>query len=421
LRAALVIFCLTLLSFRSHAQISLIFADDFPDSAKTRVGIQADYSIGSNNLTNEFMGKFYNGGYIDTELKNEVLSRTKNKNRLGADVNTGIFFAFKPDSVFHKKNLSFFLAIKDRQHFDASFSKDLYKVGFYGNAAYAGKTAYFNDFNMTLLRYQQFQLGVYSSQLDSGARWGVGISFLKGEQYSAIFAKKAELYTSEDGEYFDFNTSIEMAKSDTANTGPAAFNGYGTSVDIYFEAPFKSKLGLSKIKVSVSDIGLISFNQNTLYVKQDSNFHYTGFHISSIYDLQDSSLAASTSQDSVLNSIAPFRKQSVSVTLPATLNLAFETKVNKTLEMVEGIRYVFNGNYKLLLYVRANIYFNPRVMLSATFSYGGYSTYNYGLGVVANFGKGFMLYAGSNNIEGFIAPKRTTAQGVYISLIKNFK
>ena len=421
LRAKIIFFFIFTISLPSYSQIASIFADEFPDSASTRFGVNAEYAVGSNNLTNEFLRKFYKGGYINKELKDEVLNRSRNKNRFGADINMGGFAAIKLDSLCHKKNISLFFAIKDRQHFDASFSKDLYKVGFYGNAAYAGKTANFNGFNMTLLRYQQIQVGLFSSKLDSAARWGVGLSFLKGEQYSSVYAKTAELYTAEDGSYIDFNTSMEAAKSDTAKKGLGAVNGFGASVDIYFEAPFKTKLGNSKIRVSVADIGLINYNQNTLYIKQDSLFHYTGFNIKSIYDLQDSTLSNKTSQDSLVNAIAPLKKRTVSVTLPAVLNLSFETRFSKSFELSEGIHYVFNANYNLMAYVKAGFYFSPDIMLSATLSYGGYSTFNYGIGVFANFGNGFVMYAGSNNIEGFIVPKKTTAQGAYISIIKNFK
>jgi hypothetical protein len=419
-KAKIIFLFFIIFSFNSKAQIASFFADEFPDSAKTRVGISFDYAIGSNNLTNEFTSSFYKGGFIDKQLKDEVLSRTKNKNRFGADINAGVYAAFKLDSLFHKKNLSIFFTVKDRQHFDASFSKDLYKVALYGNAAYAGKKADFDGFNFQLIRYQQVQIGLFSSKLDSAARWGVGFSFLKGEQYAGIYAKTAELYTSEDGQYIDFNTSITAAQSDTAQKGPAAFNGYGGSVDIYFEAPFKTPAGNSKLRVSVSDIGIINF-KNSLYVNQDSMFHFEGFHVNSIYDLQDSTLSSNTSQDSVIASIAPTKKQSVSVTLPAVLNLSFETKFGPAFELEEGIHYVFNANYDLQAYVKANFYFNKKFRLSTTLSYGGYSTFNYGLGIYANLGKGFQIYAGSNNIEGFIVPKKTTAQGAYISLVKNFK
>jgi hypothetical protein len=71
--------------------------------------------------------------------------------------------------------------------------------------------------------------------------------------------------------------------------------------------------------------------------------------------------------------------------------------------------------------LNGNFYLNSKFILSTTFGYGGYGTYNYGLGVSAKLIKNFVIYAGSNNIEGFIVPKKTTGQGAYISLIKKFK
>lgn len=420
MKAKIIFLLFIILSLQSNAQIASIFSDEFPDSSKTRIGLIADYNVGSNNLTNEFTGKFYNGGFISKELKDEVLSRTKNKNRFGADVNYGVFASFKTDSLFHNKNLSVFFSVRDRQHFDVSFSKDLYKVGFYGNSSYAGKTADFNGFSMNLLRYQQIQIGFYSAPSDSVARWGMGLSFLKGEQYSSVNAKTAEFFTSEDGQYINFNTSINVAQSDTSKKGFAAFNGVGASADIYFEAPFKGKFGDSKILISVSDIGLIRFNQNSLSYSQDSMFHYDGFHVNSIFDLQSSAYADNTSKDSIINSIAPRKKQYISATLPGILNFSFQTTLSNNFKLTEGVRYVFNANYKMLLYVKGDFYFSPKFMLSATLSYGGYSTFNYGVGIFANVGKGFIIYAGSHNIEGYIVPKKTTAQGAYISLIKNF-
>ena len=88
---------------------------------------------------------------------------------------------------------------------------------------------------------------------------------------------------------------------------------------------------------------------------------------------------------------------------------------------MEGIRYVFNGNYHLLAYVKGNFIINPKFTVSATVGYGGYGKFNYGIGAFANLGKGFIIYAGSSNLEGFITPKKAAGQSAYISLVKNFK
>ncbi len=420
LKKIFLVFFIFTMFLNADAQISAIFSDEFPDSTKVRVGIVGDYGINSTSFTAAFISKFYKGGFIDAKTKDDVLKRTKNMNTVGADLNYGVYLGIKLDSIFHKKNVSLFFSLRDRAHFDARFSKDFYNVGFYGNAAYAGKTADFNDFNLNYLRYQQFQIGLFSSKYDSAARWGIAVSILKGEQYASIWAQKAELFTSEDGQYIDFNTNLQVAKSDTAKRGIGAFNGIGASIDIYFEAPFKTRFGNSKLRVSVADIGSIKFNSKSLYLNQDSLFHYTGFRVNSFYDLQDSTFAT-TSQDTIINAIAPFKNRSFLVTLPSVLNLTYETQISKHFELIEGIRYVFNGNYHLLAYLKGNFSINPKFTISTTFGYGGYGKFNYGLGAFANLGKGFIIYAGSTNLEGFIAPKKVGGQSAYISLVKNFK
>jgi hypothetical protein len=402
------------------AQIPVIYSQEFNDTAKLKVGFVADYSLNSNSFTSTFISKFYNGGYINNDLKNQVLDKTKLKNRIGADGNMGIFVAFMPDSFLHKKNIGFFVSLRDRQHFDARFSKDFYKLAFYGNSQFAGETAYLSDFNLNFIRYQQLQFGFYTSRLDSAARLGVAVSFLKGEQYASIYAKQADLFTSEDGQYINFATNMQIAQSDTAKKGLGAFNGAGASIDIFFEAPFKTKIGDAKLSVSVADIGLIRFNKKTLYLNQDTTFHFEGFQINSIYDLQDSTFS-NTNQDSIINKVAPFKKQAVTCTLPSVLTIAYHLQLSKRFALTEGLRYVYNGNYNLLLFAKADYWLNKKINVSATFGWGGYGNFNYGVGVYGNLGKGYMIQIGSNNIEGFIVPTKTAGMGAYVSLVKNFK
>jgi hypothetical protein len=414
-----ILFYLLISFLCGKAQIAAVFSDELTDVQKARIGVTADYFINASSFTNQFIGKFYKGGFIDVSLKDQISKRTKNSNRIGAELNYGIFAAFRLDSLFKSNHFNLFFCIRDRQHVDAHFSKDFYNVTFYGNAMYAGKTADLNAFSFNLIRYQQFQIGLFSTKLDSGARWGVGLSFLKGEQYYSVLARKAQLFTSPDGQYIDFDTDIEMARSNPANKGLNAMNGFGAGMDIFFEAPFQGSLGSSKLTVSVADIGLIRFNDQSVYRKQDSLFHYTGFKIKSIFDLQDS-LFLNTSQDSIQNKILPSKTRSVTATLPSTLNLSLETAFGKNFHLTEGIRYIFNANSKLLAYVKASFYFNKSIVLSATAGYGGYGNLNYGMGFGARLGTGLSFYIGSQNLEGYLAPTKTAGQSAYFSLIKNF-
>ncbi len=408
-------------NFNTEAQLPIIFSKDISsDSASIHVGITGDAGFNSSALTTRFISKFYRGSYIDQDSKDGVLNRTKNINRIGADVNYGAFISIKPDSLFHRKGISYFLSIRNREHFDTRYSDDFYKVAFYGNAQYAGKTAYLNNFNLNFIRYQQLQIGMYKAKSDTTINWGIGFSFLTGEQFTSITANKAELYTSADGQYINFNTSMQVAQSDTAHKGIGALNGYGASIEIYLEAPLKTRNKKCKFRVSVSDMGVIRFNKQTLYLNQDSLFHYSGFQIHNINDLKDSTFGHTT-KDSIQKTIAPFKKKAFNVTLPATLDVSFETEFTKYFHLKEGVKYIYNANYTMLLYVRSNFIINKEVSLNATFGYGGYGTFNYGIGVFAKLGKGFMLTAGSNNIEGYVSPKFASGLGAYASLTKTFK
>lgn len=414
-----ILFYLLIYLGKSNAQIFTIFPDACTDTSRIRIGAATDCFANANALTADFISTFYKGGYIDIDLKDKVLARTKNSNRIGAELNSGVFAAFRLDSFCHKPGFSLFFSLRDRQHFDMHYRKDFYKVGFYGNAAYAGQVANFSDFSLNLIRYQQFQIGLFCSQLDSSARWGISLSLLKGEQYRSILAKKTELFTSADGQYLTFQTEMEMAESDPSRKGLSTMNGVGVSMDIYFQAPFQTKLGETKVEASISDIGMIRFSESSIFRKQDSTFRYEGLRINSIFDIQDSTFLK-TSQDSILSHILPPSKRSVSATLPSTFNLSMQTKLSEHFYLTEGIHYIFNANYKLLAYVKADVHFNKRFLISATLGYGGYAELNGGVGLGLNAGKGFSFYTGTTNLEGFIVPSKVAGRAAYFSIIKNF-
>ena len=126
----------------------------------------------------------------------------------------------------------------------------------------------------------------------------------------------------------------------------------------------------------------------------------------------------------IVDSIVKVDKKGFSANLPSVFNLIYESQLGAKFQLTEGMRYSFNSNYGLLVYVKGSYLLAPRLMISTTVGYGGYGGYgkfNYVLGIFANFKNGLVLYAGSNNLEGYLAPKTNAGQGVYISIAKNFK
>ena len=228
-----------LICYNCFSQTEYGLSKYFTDSASVSVGVIGEYSINSTVLSNEFYNFFIQGGYIDTEAKDRISGRLRTSNQLGGDVNFGIYYAQKIDSLFGKARhkLNYFINISNRWHFDVRFSDDLFNLGFYGNKIFAGQTAELGDFNLNLLKYQQFELGLMNSN-DSGKQYGFGISFLKAEEHFYINSNRADLYTETTGEYVDLNMNLQINQSDTASRGLQAFNGWGLSTDLFYQLPY---------------------------------------------------------------------------------------------------------------------------------------------------------------------------------------
>jgi len=375
-------------------------------------GVFANYDVGSNAITNSFINKFYSGQFIDSTQKSRVRNKLNNNNRLGGDVNGGIFYLQKLDSSAHHKNVSWFVSAKSRQHLNMAFSRDLFNVAFYGNDGYKGQTADFSGFNMSLVQYQQFQAGLCSD------RFGVGLSVYNGQQFMMLQAKTATMYTSTFGDYIDFKTSYNMITSDQAHTNPGAMNGIGTGLDFYARMPLQLENGQKgDLFIQLADFGFIHWNAQTNHYKNDTTFHFDGFVVKNAFQLADSSVHYSAKN--VINA-KPYQQTSYASYLPATLDIKFVPSGIKY-QFVIGVRYRFVSDYNPYGYGQFRYHFGKRYTLIAEVGYGGYANFQSGLTLQAKFNNGLSIHLGTNNILGYLIPDYTCGQGAFISLSKIFR
>jgi hypothetical protein len=381
-------------------------------SFRSGAGAFANYNIGSNALTNGFINSFYTGGYINDAQKSRVEKKLNRSNQLGADANTGIYYVQKKDTFLHQKTSAWFVSVKERVHANASFSRDAFNIGFYGNTAYLGQTADFSGFNLQILQYQQFQAGL------TGDRFGVGVSVYNGQQLLLLNAKTAKLYTSPNGEYIDFNTSYSMLVSDTKNTNPGAMNGIGTGLDFYFRIPVKfHQKEKGNLQVEVSDLGFIRWNSQTNHYKNDTSYHFEGFAVKNVFQLADTSIHYTAK--TVLNA-KPSQQSGYASSLPATVDVKYVPN-GIHYQGVLGIRYRFASDYRPYEYAQLLYHFGSRLSACAEIGYGGYANLQSGFSLQANFKKGFAAQLGTNNLFGYIFPLNSSGQGMYVSISKVFR
>jgi hypothetical protein len=399
-----------------HAQYNCEFMN-YENCGKS-VSISADLDIGSNGIQSAMINKFIFGGYIDKEMKDKALNNMRGYNQMGINLNydLSVFFGKKP-------KYSFLIGFKNQEIFNATYTKDFYELLFYGNKPFLDKTANFSGTNINALRFQEAKLGVIFHKIDSTAKMGISISFLKGEQLFYVKANKnSSLYTNYDGTELIFQSNFNMAVSDTANKKNVwSFNGIGASADIFFETPYKSKIGTqSVLTVNANNIGFIHWLNNSVQYSSDSTLRFDGYHINNILDLKDSTLQK-INTDSVLRQVTNARREEFNTNIPT--NLVIINKIyfgKKAFAINTGFRHIFHANYKPYAFIEPEYTIKGKFTIAVHVGYGGYTRLNTGLAFHYNT-KHWFVKLGSNSLQGFIAPKQAYGQGLYFSVAKKFK
>ena len=378
-----------------------------------------DYFFNSSALNTEFVKTFYTGGFISPEIKDRVGSKLKYSNRFGADLNYGFTFRCKPKSFFGKKNVLWNASVKDRLHIDGVFSQDLFRVAFYGNKMFAGQIADLGNARFNLLRYQQIQFGLTFEGDSMHGDYGFSFSLLKGEKNIALNIDRANLTTSADGTTIDFDLAMDLRQSDTAKTGAGAFNGYGASFDLFYEIPYVTWYNDGIFRLDIFDLGLIRWNNKSMYLKNDTIYSYSGIELNSIYDLQNQTIP-SASADSVINNNISFNSEPYTTFLPSVFSVSATTYYGKKFIFEKGASYRFNANCRPYYYGNFSWFCAPAVVLSAIVAYGGYGNFNAGAELEAKIFKNYTLHIDSYYMLGYFIPKKFSGQGVTISFSGRF-
>ncbi len=379
------------------------------------VSVNLDADIGGNGINNSLINKFIYGGHIDSADKAQSAKYLKASNNFGLNINYGITAFIKGG-----KKYDFLIGLKDQEVLNARFTNDFFNLLFYGNNKYKGATANLAYCNINALRFQEVKFGAIMHSVDSVGKIGISLSFIKGEQLFYLKTNKnSSLYTSSDGSELLFNSNFNLAVSDTNNKNLTTFNGIGASADIFFETPYKSVLGKQSIlTVNANNIGFIHWLNNSVQYSSDSTLRFSGYTVKNIFDLKDSTLNQ-LNTDSAIRNLTNARKENFNVNIPTNLVIINKIIWRNNFSTSFGFRYIFNANYKPYVFIEPE-YKYKKLTFGLHTGYGGYVRLNIGASVMWNT-KNWYLRIGSNSLQGIVAPKISTGQGVFFSFAKKFK
>jgi hypothetical protein len=400
----------------AHAQFGNAFMSYTEN--KRSINLGAEYEINSDFLSNDFINRFYRGGYIDKSMKDRQLARVSGANVIGGLVNTHLTAFFGKDSSRYR----FLVGVNHRQFFNASITADMYKLGFYGNKQFQqqGEPANLGYSQVNNITFQEYKMGFIIDGVDTTrAAMGMSLSYLQGQNFVRLRTNDSQLNTAPDASSISLSTNAELSMSDTAAKKWTDYTGAGMSAEFFAVTPYTSKLGKSKFILSVSNLGFIRWSDQSLNYAADSTFIFSGVNVDNVFDLRDSTLNA-IALDSIINNSTSLTRTHTSTNLPVTFLIIHKVRFTKLFELTTGFRHLFNANYKPYLFIESGFYISKTVAASAHIGYGGYGKLSGGLGVNINVKDHFILKLGSNSLQGFIAPKTTLGQSAYCTISYKF-
>ena len=101
------------------------------DTSSVVINLSSDGYYGSSIFNNQFTNKFINGGFVDDELKNSALTKSKRLNHLGGEFGVSVNYSNTKNYLF--KNWGFYTGLSYNYSLGTQFTKDVYELVFFGN------------------------------------------------------------------------------------------------------------------------------------------------------------------------------------------------------------------------------------------------------------------------------------------------
>lgn len=368
---------------------------------KVILSIGGGISQQSNAITNSFVNKIINGGFIDDELKDrQPLSNSENlfNAAIHADVNVRI----APDSLFGTDRYGLILGVSHYDDLSTRFTSDVFNTVFHGNKMYAGKSASLSNTGIRFQQFQQLNIGFFEKKSLSH----ITVGLIHGNYFADLTLADSKMYTEATGDFIEFSADGRFHLSDTSNMQGFVTNGLGAALSFELNLPIRfanRPQQPSYIRIGAHNVGFISWNKQTINYRLDTTYHYDGFLIDDLTNVEDWNV------EQVVDSLVPdATHESYLMTTPGWFYLSWFSPL--------GRKFFYEVSLKTKVYsfhlpeAGAELFYNPgsKFLLGVNATYGGYggyesaSAFRAGLSLSTLIGKRFMLDLESRHLVGWL-------------------
>jgi hypothetical protein len=386
-------------------------------NTKRAVQIHTNAEFGSSAINTLFIHQFLTGNYLDESLKNSVSDRLFSSNRFGLDWNSEVGYFNMNDSLIGK-GWGFYAGFKNRLYAEGNFSRDLFRLAFYGNKEFAGDTAHLSGTAASLMMYQQFQIGFIKNWIrpSSAHTLGFALSYVNGNFYNNASLQRFTLFTEANAEYIDVNANASLNFQKPEDFTFFKNNGTGLSLDLDYQYSW----GKNTVSFQAHDIGFIYWSRPLQSYRIDSTLLFTGVEISNVFSNPGESFSQLV--DSLDQYYLKREDQTMGyMFLPVQFHAAYTRFfLDNRIVLQCGVNARISQSYFPYTYARGIFYPHSRLMIGTSLGYGGFGTLNVGFELGVDFGKGYTMILHTKNLEGIIPNTFSTGLSAGLKLSRNF-
>lgn len=253
--------------------------------------VEGTGSYDSNVLSNALVGRLYKGGELGRDLRQKVADDLHASNRAGYLLSGDLWYAWS-DSVAGRP-WSWRIGVGHRSLLGLRFTPDVYRLAFFGNAAYQDAVAELGPSAFEQVDYQRIGFGAGRPD-----RWMVRVDLVNGSRLQAGSIRRADLYTAPSGEYLAVDLDGRYWRNDTTgNSGPQ--RGLGAALSAEWTFLRWGAEQRNPLTVSLEDLGFIAWNAQSLSVRSNERIMYEGFRVDDVLDLDGLVIGRQALQDTL--------------------------------------------------------------------------------------------------------------------------
>ncbi|MBL7962441.1 MAG: hypothetical protein JNM31_01230 [Flavobacteriales bacterium] len=369
--------------------------------------VEASGMFDASTVYNDLILGLRDGGYVDQATRQRSSDALRDNNRFGQELLFRITYV-GPDSMLGRSRWRPMVAVAHHDITGLRFTRDLFRVTFFGNAAYEDSTARLAPSAHEQQRYQTIGFGLQDKHTASFFR----LDAVNGQLLSASRLRTADLHTATNGTALVADLDGDYwASADQSEF----FNGWGLAASGRWNfTPKPWKEHPMAVAVWVEDLGFVHWRNRSQQLHKDSVIDFQGLAVENLFDLPDPLIGEGDLLDTL--GVAP-SEGSFNRMLPMRVGASW-TLLSRDLRwhwtMAADQRLVPGYVPRALIYASRDV---GRCHIGVNTSYGGFGTWQVGAQTSFELGRHLYLDVRSTDLIGlFTRQARGQQLGVVLGV-----